>query len=153
MHIGTCTPESIQYTTGYIQKKLLGKTDFYTSQGIIPPFQLQSQGLGLSYALKHKQLLSSTLHHIYKSKKVSLPRYYIEKLEIDKTLLQSRAIEYNEKARLKILSISHKFQKSWLKEIHFRDISLTDYVLEYIYKNKDNHLKALDLIKQINKDS
>lgn len=45
--LGTVTPDSCKYVTGYVQKKLYGeKSDEYVSRGVEPVFKLSSQGLG-----------------------------------------------------------------------------------------------------------
>jgi hypothetical protein len=82
---GTVTNDSIQYTVGYIRKKLYGPNnkidnEIYTKTGRIPPFQLQSQGIGLDYAKNNiKKLLEGKI--TVKGKRESVPRYYFKKLK------------------------------------------------------------------------
>jgi hypothetical protein len=49
---GSVTPESIQYVTGYIRKKILGKQDSY--KGLLPPFVIMSRSLGINYFETHR---------------------------------------------------------------------------------------------------
>lgn len=83
--IGTVNMKSIQYVASYINKKLYGKLQkkIYTDTGRLPPFQLQSQGIGLKYALENKQRLTQTLVTLSNNNKCSLPRYYRKKLNLD----------------------------------------------------------------------
>jgi hypothetical protein len=52
--VGSADREAIQYTVGYIRKKLICKADQEMYEGREPPFQLQSQGIGKDYAFHIK---------------------------------------------------------------------------------------------------
>jgi hypothetical protein len=50
--VGSADREAVQYTVGYIRKKLIGKADQEMYEGRLAPFQLQSQGIGKDYAFR-----------------------------------------------------------------------------------------------------
>lgn len=75
------TPDDIRYVTGYIQKKLSGKLADETYGDRLPPFQCCSRGLGLDYALEHKNDIENR-NITFRGHKVSIPRYYLKKLGI-----------------------------------------------------------------------
>lgn len=99
VHVGTVTYDSCRYVAQYIDKKypgMLGE-DLYKIQGMVPPFQLQSQGLGLLYARENMQRLSKDLHTTVRGVKCGLPRYYKKKLDIDSSLYEDFRLErFNE---------------------------------------------------------
>lgn len=90
--VGFVTPDSTRYVTDYVFKKYSGEKakEFYGEKQI--PFKLSSNGLGLSYALSDRERLELNLGLTYKGKKVGLPRYYANKLSIDKNLLRQRGL-------------------------------------------------------------
>lgn len=77
--IGACTPKSIAYCAGYVQKKLFGKR-YYADRPA--PYARMSHGLGLQYALDHASELRSRLYCRDGKFKIPLPRYYRDKLDI-----------------------------------------------------------------------
>lgn len=83
--VGSADREAIQYVVGYIRKKLTGDlgTVQYEQTGRIPPFALQSQGLGKDFALAHKEYVLSERGITRNGVNVCVPRYYRKKL-IDK---------------------------------------------------------------------
>lgn len=92
VHIGSVSHDSIQYVAGYVQKKLSGPAaEKYGRRD--PPFQLQSQGLGLSYALENATNILQRLDITMFGKHVGIPRYYKKKLGIDHNMLAEKAIE------------------------------------------------------------
>lgn len=72
---------SINYVTGYIQKKLFGSSaKFYKDLGIIPPFQLFSRGLGVDFVQQHAdQILDNGFVSFY-GKKMPISKYYSQKI-------------------------------------------------------------------------
>ena len=85
--IGNVTDDSIQYVSGYIQKKQLGKanTEKYEKMGLLPPFQICSQGLGLQFLMSHADLFREQGCIKDKGKNIPLPRYYKKKLDFKAT--------------------------------------------------------------------
>lgn len=74
--------EDIAYTCGYVQKKLngeMGKKEYGNKR---PPFATGSNGLGLEFALKNAERLKENRWTYLNGKRIGLPRYFREKLEI-----------------------------------------------------------------------
>jgi hypothetical protein len=86
------------YAAGYIQKKLRGSVaaEVYAGTGRIPPFQLQSQGIGKQYALDHADQLKSTLVYPVKNRVRTIPRYYRKVLDIDHVQLSEHMEVYEQ---------------------------------------------------------
>lgn len=76
------TRESIQYVTGYVQKKLNGVLAVEEYGNRQRPFTRCSQGLGLDWCLKNEQLIKDNMFMWYKNHRVGIPRYFREKLGI-----------------------------------------------------------------------
>ncbi|WNK15097.1 MAG: replication initiator protein [Microvirus sp.] len=122
---GTVNKDSIQYVAAYVQKKAYGHTaQQYKELGLSPEFQLQSQGLGLSWATKHYIQLSTDRFCRLSGAKVSLPRYYRQKLDIDTTDL---AIEGHQEV-LERISLINSLKLDPTKIIH-------NYLLDRIFLN------------------
>jgi len=91
--VGSVDIKSINYVVGYIRKKL--GTKEYTDRE--PPFQLQSQGLGLAYAERNKERIE-TLNLTFNGEKVTVPRYYLKKLGKNQELINEHMERSAEKA-------------------------------------------------------
>lgn len=76
---------TINYVTNYMVKSLTNKTLRMMAllRGIEPPFKVQSQGIGLQFALDNKVRLRKDKHIKRNGKTLPLPRYYRSKLKID----------------------------------------------------------------------
>lgn len=81
--IQNVTPEDIEYVTGYVQKKLSGDLGHVHYGEDISPFAIMSKGLGLEFALQNANRLRANGFTYISGHKISLPRYYREKLEIE----------------------------------------------------------------------
>lgn len=79
--IGSVTPDSIAYVTGYVQKKLSGPLAEKEYGDKVRPFSLCSQGLGLGLAKKQADMLSKGYTYM-NGKRVGVPRYFRDKLGI-----------------------------------------------------------------------
>lgn len=82
---GDCTAHSIRYVAKYIEKLYSGQKaeEEYKEKDREATFSLKSQGLGLKYALENSQQLHTNKYTTINGVPVSLPRYYINKLQID----------------------------------------------------------------------
>lgn len=78
---GTLTFKSARYVAGYIQKKITGKLSKLHYGILLPPFQLQSQGIGAAWAEKNKESLIKNLSLTINGVPTGLPRYYVKKLK------------------------------------------------------------------------
>lgn len=81
----TVTADSIRYVCGYVQKKYNGKKAEEEYGERQAPFQLQSQGLGLQFALDNAEALRNG-EITFRGHKVSIPRYYCKKLGLEPSL-------------------------------------------------------------------
>lgn len=83
--IGSVTFQSCRYVAKYIQKKKSGKQaqKEYFDTNREPMFQLQSKGLGLEYAIKHKDQIVSKLSVPCNGRQISIPNYYRKKIDLD----------------------------------------------------------------------
>lgn len=112
VHYGSVTSKSINYVCSYVSKKLYGDAKFamYEDRGLLSPFQLVSQGMGLNFAVDNNLLIRTQLKLQLDGKIRGVPRYYRDKLGIDAELFRKTAIECNEKAVEKIaLAYSREF--------------------------------------------
>lgn len=105
------TLTDIEYVTGYVRKKLLGKGAVeYEMRGVIPPFNVQSKGLGSRYANDHSTQLVDNMFVTINGKRRPLPKYISKKLGLSDgafllpSPLEKKAIE-EEQRRLE------KFEK------------------------------------------
>jgi hypothetical protein len=91
--------QAFAYTAGYIQKKLngqLGKA-MYQCTGREPPFQCQSQGIGLGFVLDHADRIKREMTvPTGGGHKMMVPRYYRDKLNITHADLQAAMAKYTQ---------------------------------------------------------
>lgn len=89
------TPDDIQYVTGYVQKKLDGELGEKTYGDKQPPFSLCSRGLGLDFCMENAERLINNGWTYFKGHKVSLPRYFADKLGVAKSDYLHQDIDLN----------------------------------------------------------
>lgn len=99
---------NINYVTGYIRKKLNGQRAIEEYGSRQAPFQLVSHGIGLEMAQELKDRMSKTGYITRNGVKMSIPRYFIKKLELN-TKTTERRSELVEK-RLQVL-IEHGWKR------------------------------------------
>lgn len=76
------SPDDIRYVCGYVQKKYNGKkAEEVYGKNRISPFSVSSRGLGLRFAQDNKKELENG-EITFRGHPVSIPRYYIKKLDI-----------------------------------------------------------------------
>lgn len=73
--------KAIAYTVGYVNKKMHDGNmwSHYEGNGRVPPFQRQSQGIGLEWSRKNPDWYHN-LQTGYQGKECAIPRYYIKKV-------------------------------------------------------------------------
>ena len=88
------TPKSINYVAGYIHSKLSGKMaiEQYDETGREPVFRLISQGIGKQFALDNQEQIRDNMCITQFGSKLTIPRYYINKLELDTEPLKDASI-------------------------------------------------------------
>lgn len=79
-YFGNVEYDSCRYVAQYIDKKYNGELASQVYGTRQPPFQLQSKGLGLRWAMDNQEYLSQNLGCTIHGKQVGLPRYYLKKL-------------------------------------------------------------------------
>lgn len=85
IYFGTVTKDSCRYTADYIMKSAKSKADkeAYYRQCMEPPFCTISNGIGLEFIASHSDEMTKNLSTIgANGERVSLPRYYADKLNI-----------------------------------------------------------------------
>lgn len=119
VHIGAVEHDSIQYVSGYIQKKLTGPMGIenYAATNRTPPFQLQSQGLGLSYVEKFGDDVKRDLEIRMNGKNVGIPRYYRKKLGIDGLSLAPLAQQREQEIIDHYISKGVKYEYEMINEV------------------------------------
>lgn len=151
--IGSVNSDSIQYVTGYIRKKLLGfEKEKYDKVGIKPPFQLSSQGLGLSGFSDYYDEFGQPDYVEFNGHSVPIPRYFREKLDID----TSRVVNECNIAHIKKLEDlgfdSDELKASNLKFTNngCRDIDFKYYetMRPYLEQNHANKIKMLSMSRR-----
>lgn len=95
-HVGTVTPNSARYVADYVQKQLNGPAA--AADNRTQPFSIMSQGIGKQWALDHKHQIQTTgIRH--RGVQQSVPRYYIDLLNLDTTQLRAAARARSNKER------------------------------------------------------
>lgn len=146
--INFVTRETIQYVAGYVQKKLKSyASEYYDKLGIEPPFKIQSRGLGINYALENADVLRENGFTYYNGKKVRIPRYYREKLGIQK---QFEEVEEDNKV---LLVKNHLYDKevqehwntyqmkfkNWLRQNSLPVARIDDFNMRDVRERLFNH--------------
>ena len=142
--IQNVTPEDIEYVTGYVQKKLSGSLAGTTYGDDEPPFAIMSKGLGLEFALSNAHRLRTNGFTYLSGHKISLPRYYREKLEIDidyskvpgKTKEQYEAeLDYLSQLFVEDMKRKYGLDYSEFKVQNVKDLDLKTRRFEQWYEN------------------
>ena len=132
--IQNVTPEDIEYVTGYVQKKLSGKMAYEEYGDREKPFAIMSKGLGLEFALQNANRLRTNGFTYISGHKISLPRYYRDKLEIkvDYTNIPKKTVEQYEQ------------DLEYLTEKFEHDMALKGIDVSHKLGNLDNNSKMFE---------
>lgn len=131
--VGLVNYKSAAYVAGYIQSKLT----ITKYEGITPPFQVQSQGIGKKYVEENEKNLIKNLGFTVNGAKSSLPRYY-RKVLAEKITQE----ELNKKTEEKIDELDEFLLAT--------NRTTLDDRIEYksaIRKQKENEIEAQDTIR------
>lgn len=92
---GDVSHASIRYVVDYLEKTILGDqaNDVYDKTKRARPFQLVSKGFGFEWAKKHYEELIKDTNIYVKGIPRPAPRYYTEKLSIDRSNMAKEALE------------------------------------------------------------
>lgn len=99
--VGNASGESVDYCTGYVQKKLTGQFAQKAYGSKVPPFALISQGLGARYVDTFQDKLNEDLYCVHKGNKVNLPRYYMNRMRVDKARLEELRLKREQEKEVK----------------------------------------------------
>lgn len=140
--VGACTPQSIQYVTGYIRKKLVGKQSKIYGDNE-KPFCLMSKGLGKDWFKKNQSEIENQLEIKLFGKNVGIPRYYKKQLsdEAQKKLVDI-AIERDRREREEQIN---KLLKSESKMLRYANTLSFSYFRDILKQRKKNIQKFLSL--------
>lgn len=149
---GTFSSDSARYTADYIQKKMISKDPEKIREEYghkLPPFQLQSQGIGWDYAKAMAEDILSTGKIKSRGKETSIPRYYLKKL--GKYNIDTEAALKNR--REAIQKICKHYDVETYDEVMHKifgvgSLFMTDYPLERFVK--DNKQKNVNNIAKRN---
>lgn len=94
---GSVSSNSIQYVAKYIDKLYTADAAIreYQLKNREPSFRLISKGIGYDFARKNKEQMEDLKYLSMNGSKLSIPRYYVNKLELDKQALKENA-QYSE---------------------------------------------------------
>lgn len=142
--LGTVTPESIHYVTGYMIKK----SEWFLknpSDDRERPFQSMSNGMGLKYALRHKDVFTDHLEVTIQGNKRALPKYYKNKLEISKEVLFEKAKQLKGEQYLRYQKKGIDINESDLRQAFYR-IEAENYKNAQL-RQKELNIKAKNNLK------
>lgn len=95
---GIVEPASIDYVAQYINKKYSGDMEYeqYVALKREPVFKIASLGIGRDWMYENKEYIEQNCHITVNGVRHSIPRYYVDKLEIDRSKIY-RMINNKEK--------------------------------------------------------
>lgn len=130
IYVGSVTSDSITYTCKYIDKLYDNevKKEIYDDTNREVPFKIQSKGIGLRFVIDNKEQLQNMGYVTVRGVKRSLPRYYIQKAEVDLK---------------KIRDFQEESSKSFVKEVTGIDDLSSDDAMKWLPMN--------DVCKLVNK--
>lgn len=107
------TPDRIEYTTGYVQKKLSGDPGREVYGEATPPFSVCSNGMGIDFAMKNKERLVTNGYTMLKGHKVGIPRYFCDKFGLKRSEvlnnIKPKVDDYNEYWKLFCSDMQKKY--------------------------------------------
>lgn len=146
---GIVTERAIQYTVGYISKKIINrytKRTEYIEKGRKPPYLRVSKGIGLDWCMRHIDTICEKGTITTSNGEVGVPRYYLKKIKQS----EARKITFTQEItdeitgeiieKQKIYKYIENPEKKYTKMLYDRQ-------LEYSY---NNYLKALEDTKNAN---
>lgn len=154
--IGSVNSDSIQYVTGYIRKKLIGSlAEDYENAGLLPPFQLCSQGLGFEGFKEYYDEYNHPDKVFFRGHEISIPRYFREKLGIDTSSQVAKCREDMIQALLKfgysideLRSMNSHFLKNGANQL---EVTYYEKMRPYLEQNHENKKQYLTMKNRRNK--
>nr|WAE43347.1 MAG: replication initiator protein [Microviridae sp.] len=150
VHFGLAEPASIRYVSQYINKKVDGElaAEIYAEQHIHPVFKIQSLGLGRVFADLNMDQIRQQLMLTVGGIKMSIPRYYVERLGLDKDLLSMKA-KTNEQSVINDIVGEPVTRDDAYRTLSVDKVLTIESTLKDRADNRANHLQAkIDIINQ-----
>ena len=132
--IQNVTPEDIEYVTGYVQKKLSGPLAAENYGEDTPPFAIMSKGLGLEFALQNADRLRQNGFTYLSGHKISLPRYYREKLDIE--------IDFENLPKPNVKDVLER--QAYLEQLFAEDMARAGIDISHTFNNLNNNAKLFE---------
>ena len=108
VHCGTATAESIQYVCAYIDKKFSGDLaeEEYVNKERESVFKVSSLGIGRQYVDTYRDKIIANRKLTVRGKPHSIPRYYLNRLDIDTDLIRTESIRLDKERSERIIGVS-----------------------------------------------
>jgi len=112
---GTVTYDSCRYVCDYVLKNKTGKEAGLLYEGREKPFRLISNGLGLDFIKNNEKQFMDNMYMIARGSKMGLPRYYKDKLGLDRSCFVENALDKKE--------VENKRYEGWEIAAYVKDIA------------------------------
>nr|WAE43606.1 MAG: replication initiator protein [Microviridae sp.] len=144
VHYGIVEPASIRYVSQYIDKKIDGDlaVELYDNNYLERIFKISSLGLGRKYCDDNRDQILQQLHLTAKGVKMSLPRYYVERLGIPRELLCVKAVESDQSVVELITGIADLTRDQAYRSLSVAEVVHLEDTIKDIAVNRANHLQA-----------
>nr|WAE43914.1 MAG: replication initiator protein [Microviridae sp.] len=144
VHFGQAEPASIRYIAQYIDKKYDGDLAviIYDMNHLERVFKISSLGLGRDYCDKNNVQIMQQLMVTVKGIKTSIPRYYVERLNLDRDLLSAKAQESEKTLVEEIIGIADLTRDQAYRSLKVSDVVKLEDTIKDRTQNRANHLQA-----------
>nr|QJB19844.1 MAG: replication initiator protein [Microvirus sp.] len=144
---GKVEPDSIRYVCQYIDKKLSGEKadEEYDNKKREPVFKIQSNGLSLKYIEKYKDGIFQRSYITVNGNKRSIPRYYINKAEIDNNEMHEYAEKKERELTEHLLGVYLSLDEAYLSMRSDDYLLLEERLKDCRLQNDKNLSKRLKL--------
>lgn len=144
--VGDVTHDSIQYVTGYVRKKLSGEMAKNEYGDLQRPFSLVSRGLGLDFALAHKDRLLHNGYTYIRGQKIGLPRYLRDKLGLSLEFTPRKDKIESFKEEMEFLTAEFYKQNPQFNDLTFSNLENVSRAFQRWYDNR--RWATADIIEQ-----
>nr|WAE43384.1 MAG: replication initiator protein [Microviridae sp.] len=143
-HFGLAEPASIRYVSQYIAKKFDGDLaeEVYEQTGRECVFKLSSLGIGRDFADNNRDQILQQLMVTVNGCKMSLPRYYVNRLRVPLDEAMSKALEVDMDLVESITGIADLSRDDAYKCLTVLDIVELEDKLNDIADNRARHVEA-----------
>lgn len=145
---GVVTPASIQYVTGYIFKKFSGIKEFeeYEALNRKPVFRIMSQGIGRDYVDNNSDYITDLKHLTMHGKHISLPRYYVKRLNLEMSDISEHAKEKERDDMHKLIGLYNTYD-DLVDSLNFEDRRSYDEKIKRVRRQHELNLEAAARIR------